>query len=99
MDDLRDMIGGRAFQQMFGSDLRKEINNTNRLAAFDMGPWLGRKLFAEDKRELAKALEIRDKERRLVGWTAAQKHLVECGYHISEGRLTTGRRLRYVVIS
>ena len=104
VEDLRDMVGGKAFRHVFGADLRTAIMegyNSDRMDAFDMRPWLGRKLFTEDKRELAGELGLINVRKQGRKWPTVKKYLVSIGYEVMEGREinpANGKRQCYVVI-
>lgn len=51
--------------------------NKENASGFDMQPWLNRKLFAADKKELADAMAMRTKKRERASWTTAKKTLKE----------------------
>lgn len=57
--------------------------------------YIGKKLFTGDKRDLISALNLRNSNGRLYGWTTIKSILIDNDYSIAEGRYNN---LRYTII-
>ena len=88
------------FTYLDKEDLLAAARNKENASCFDMRPWLNRKLFAADKKELAEAMAMRTKKRERASWTTAKKTLKELGYQITDSKTRVdGKQVRYTIIA
>ena len=64
---LCEVTGIDHFSILDGETIKREVRNNNAYAAFDLSSYLGRKLFTEDKRELARSLGLVNSARQPRG--------------------------------
>ena len=64
---LCEVTGIDHFSILDGETIKREVRNERAYAAFDLTPYLGRKLFTDDKRDLARSLGLVNSARQPRG--------------------------------
>ena len=105
-DDFKSYVAGiqhmciHPFTILGGNTVRADMRNKKQLGDCDLRAWIGKRLFTDEKKRLAKQLSLFDEQRRVKGWTTAKNFLIENGYTITEDRAyVDGKQKRYAVIS
>lgn len=88
------------FTYLDKEELLASARNKENASCFDMQPWLNRRLFAADKKELADAMAMRTKKRERASWTTAKKTLEELDYQVTDSKTSVdGKQVRYTIIT
>lgn len=102
-EKLKNLSGNIVFVDKEKQIAVSDAKNRSKINSFVPDKWINRKLFKQDKEQLALELDLRDNQRHLLKWNSVKKHLVKFGYQVEEKGSKainphTGKKQTYSII-